>query len=311
MRHGNSGVITNIQQYSLHDGPGIRTTVFMKGCPLRCRWCCNPETQTPELELSYAVNKCIGKTACGWCENVCPSKAISFFNKNSSDSSNDESNKSKNIFDFLVDTASDEKATAIINRTCCTRCFRCVDICPSRALRREGREVTVAEVLATVEEQSVFYRYGGGGLTLSGGEPLHQPDFLFALLEEARRRNLNTAMETCGYAPYQVLERAAQSLDALFFDIKSIDDRKHRAFTGVSNSIILQNYTRLRREFPQLQITVRTPVVKGFNDKTSEQSSIRSYCLPHPHTTFEALTYHRFGEPKYQLLGRRYSVNNE
>jgi len=192
----------------------------------------------------------------------------------------------------------------MISRARCTECFKCVAVCPSRALGREGRVVTVAEVLAAVEEQSIFYNYGGGGLTVSGGEPLHQPDFLFSLLEEAKRRTLNVAMETCGYAPYPFLARAAQSLDALFFDIKSVDERKHREFTGVSNRLILKNFTRLRHDFPALQITVRTPVIPGFNDRPEEQNSILEYALPHPFTAFEALPYHRFGEPKYKLLGR-------
>ncbi|OAV69812.1 4-hydroxyphenylacetate decarboxylase activating enzyme [Bacteroidales bacterium Barb6] len=278
-RLGKKGIITNIQQYSLHDGPGIRTTVFFKGCPLRCRWCCNPETQAAAPELSYVERKCICKQECGWCAGVCPTEALSF--------------------------AANGKAQ--INRARCTSCFECVRICPSQALRREGQAMSVADVLAAVEEQSVFYREGKGGLTVSGGEPLSQPKFLLALLEEAKHQNLNTAMETSGYGEYAVLAQAMRYLDTLFFDIKSLDEAKHQDYTTVSNRRIVENLTQLRRDYPNAYITVRTPVIHGLNDLPEEQTAIRAYVRQMPNTAFEALPCHRFGEPKYATLGREYT----
>lgn len=272
-----TALIYNIQPYSLHDGPGIRTVVFFKGCPLRCLWCCNPESQKFAPEISYVKRKCIGQKACGACEKSCPYQAVSF----------------------------DADTRAYINREHCTECLQCARVCPSAAIRVEGVEMKVSEILDIVEKDSVFYRHGGG-LTVSGGEPLAQSPFLIELLREAQKRRLDTAIETCGFAQYAVLQAAARFLDTIIFDIKSINNEKHVRYTGQSNRIILDNFLKLCADYPQLPKLVRTPVIPGFNDLPADREDILSFIAGKPNVTHEALPYHRFGVGKYAALGRKY-----
>ena len=271
-----TGTICNIQRYSLHDGPGIRTVVFFKGCPLRCRWCCNPETQNPQPEISYLRSKCIGKTGCGFCENVCGSGAVEF----------------------------DKQGGAVIEREKCVNCLRCAEICPSKAIRAEGRAVTASEILDATERDAVFYR-DDGGLTISGGEPLMQGAFLLDVLEEAKRRKISTALETCGFGEYGLLRQAAALLNGILYDIKSMDPETHQIWTGRDNALILENFRRLCQDIPALSKTVRIPVIPGFND--SEIAKIQSFLSGFPNVSCEALSYHRFGVGKYAALGREYA----
>lgn len=275
------GIIFNIQRYSLHDGPGIRTVVFLKGCPLCCRWCCNPESQNPRPEISFYPSKCIGNASCGFCEKACDFDAIGF----------------------------DAGGTAVIDRAKCTQCRRCAAKCPAKAIRTEGRTVTADQVIDEVEKEAVFYRGQAGGITISGGEPLAQGEFLLALLREAKRRRIPAAMETCGFGDYSVLRRAAPMLDTVLYDIKSLNDERHLQWTGQSNRIILGNFKRLCEDFPSLPKMVRTPVIPGFNDDAEEVKKILLYLHGRPSVVFEALPYHRFGVGKYAALGREYSVH--
>jgi pyruvate formate lyase activating enzyme len=274
-------LVTQIQRYSIHDGPGIRTVVFFKGCPLRCRWCCNPETQNASPELSLSVQRCIGKTACGYCADVCPAGAAFF----------------------------SQDGAPQIDRMKCTCCFRCVSSCPAGARRVEGEQKTADEILDWVEKDAPFYNHGNGGLTLSGGEPLSQGDFLIHLLKKAKQRRLNVAMETCGYGEYALLREVAGYLDVLLFDIKSLDREKHIACTGKSNDLILHNFERLCADFPGLDKWVRTPVIPGFNDAPEDVRDILAFLHHRPNVRFKALPYHRFGEEKYRALGRPYEIN--
>jgi len=274
------GRIYNIQRYSLHDGPGIRTMVFLKGCPMRCRWCCNPESQNPQLEISYLKSKCIGRMSCGYCQKVCKKDAISF----------------------------DLQAHASIDRNKCDNCLLCAENCPAEAIRIEGWTVTAEDVLDEVEKESVFYRDSTGGLTISGGEPLAQSDFLLALLREAKKRRIGTAIETCGFGDYEVLKQAALLLDTVFYDIKSLNDEKHRAWTEQSNTLILDNFEKLCIDYPALPKVVRTPIIPDFNDSDEEIEQIRSFVQNKPGVTFETLPYHRYGAGKYLALGRKCSV---
>jgi len=274
------GRISNIQRYSLHDGPGIRTVVFLKGCPLRCRWCCNPESQNPHQEVSYFKSKCIGEQACGYCQNVCRQGAVSF----------------------------DAKGRAVIDRNKCDSCLHCAKNCPAKAIRIEGRTATAEEVLNEVEKDSVFYRDSAGGITVSGGEPLAQSDFLLALLREAKKRRIGTAIETCGFGHYDVLKQAALLTDTVYYDIKSLNNEKHREWTGQSNALIMENFQKLCIDFPALPKVVRTTIIPGFNDSAEEIEQIQSFLKDKSGVTFEMLPYHRFGVGKYVALGRKYTV---
>lgn len=284
-----AGTVFNIQKYSVHDGPGIRTIVFFKGCPLRCRWCSNPESQFSGPELAFNAVRCLNTMKCGACMDICPRQAISVPGKN---------------------------GIPEINREACrtSDCgFPCAERCHAGALNVFGRTATVGEILHEVQKEAVFYQRSSGGLTISGGEPCAQPEFLLALLREAEKSYLNTAMETCGCAPYEVLHSAASLLDTLIFDIKHTDPAIHKQHTGMDNVRILSNLRRVATEFPELNILVRTPIIPGFND-TGE--AVHAVCdvveeLPGPsRITYEMLAYHRLGTQKYAQLGRRYPMEN-
>lgn len=280
------GIVFNLQPYSLHDGSGIRTVVFLKGCPLRCRWCSNPESQNFYPEVGVFPEKCIAGKGCDWCVSACPETALSL-----------------------------ETGAVVLDRGLCTRCLRCAEECPAGALTVYGTSMSVGDVLDAVERDAAFYRHGGGGMTLSGGEPLAQPEFALSLLREAGRRRIRTDMETCGCCEEEDLRRAAPLLDHIFFDIKLVENEAHLRETGGSNRRILQNLKMLFREFPDLPKTIRTPVIPGVNDSPEQLASIRTFLeeasvvdgvgLPF---TYELLPYHRFGVGKYRALGRGYPM---
>jgi pyruvate formate lyase activating enzyme len=275
------GLVFNIQKFSLHDGSGIRTLVFLKGCPLACRWCSNPESQSFAPELAYNAEKCIGTDECGECRPVCASGAIG--------------------------ERGDGKVE--IDRGLCDDCGECVDRCPSRALELFGKSMSVDEVIGVVEEDGGFYARSGGGLTVSGGEPLSQAAFVSRLLQRARGRGIDTALETSGLCGWTDLREACAHLDQLFFDVKCLDPARHERGAGVANAVILANLRRVCEEFPELAITVRTPVVPGFNDSAEEIGAIARFLEAlRGDLCYELLPYHRFGEVKYRQLGRAYPL---
>ncbi len=280
---GGAGLIFNIQRFSLHDGSGIRTLVFLKGCPLACPWCSNPEGRSFTPDLAYRPAKCIGTEACGLCMEACREGAIS--------------------------PGKDGKVE--IDRTACTSCGLCVEACPSLALERFGKRMTVEEVLGVVEEDGAFYARSGGGLTLSGGEAMSQPRFAVALLRAARARGLGTALETTGLCRWEDLEAACAELGELFFDVKILDPGRHREVTGVENEAILANLKRVCEGFPGLRIVVRTPIVPGFNNAEEEVSAVVDFLngLARP-VEYELLPYHGFGAPKYEQLGLEYALQD-
>jgi pyruvate formate lyase activating enzyme len=273
-------MVFNIQRYSLHDGPGIRTLVFLKGCPLHCPWCSNPESQRFGPEMAYNQSKCIGPQECGLCLRECPSGA----------------------------TRESPADVLCCDRSRCRECFGCARVCPAQARNVFGKRLSVNEVIDAVEGDGLFYGRSGGGMTISGGEPLAQPEFTSALLREARRRRINTSLETCGYAGWDDLREACGHLDSILYDIKSLDPGKHQAHTGVSNERILDNFLKMAQAFPGLAKHVRTPLIPGFNDTPAEILAIVDFISKIPAISYELLAYHRLGQPKYGYLGREYGL---
>ncbi|HAS90389.1 MAG TPA: glycyl-radical enzyme activating protein [Desulfovibrio sp.] len=278
MSNPNEGIIFNIQNFSVHDGAGIRTIVFMKGCPLRCAWCSNPESQLMKPQLAFNPMKCLGTEKCTSCIRNCPEGAIS----------------------------ASENGVIAMDPEKCVRCHTCADNCAPGALNVYGKNMAVRDVIDEVEKEAAFYSRSGGGMTLSGGEALSQPEFAVALLREARRRRIKTAMETCGYARYEDLKAACGYLNELIIDIKAFNDDVHKKGTGVSNSRILENFKQLVKDFPELPILVRTPVIPEFNDNAEEIKKIIDFIPVQGNITYELLPYHRMGQPKYEYLGMEF-----
>ena len=271
------GMVFNVQKYSVHDGPGIRTIVFLKGCSLSCRWCSNPESQQREPELAFNAGRCLGVSKCGHCIVACPHGSITL--------------------------GEDDKLN--INRSRCASCHMpCAAACPAQGLLVYGKQRTVDDVLNVVEQDMAFYARSGGGLTLSGGEPLLQSEFAVALLREARARRIKTAVETCGMVSAETIRAAAEYLNYVLFDIKHMDSALHEAQTGLPNRRILENFRILAEEFPDLPILARTPIIPGFNDSEKAIDAIAGFLKPFERVEYEMLPYHRLGTQKYQFLDR-------
>lgn len=277
------GTVFNVQKYSVHDGPGIRTIVFLKGCPLSCAWCSNPESQMLRPELAYNTGRCLSLDKCQRCVEVCIKSAIS--------------------------SAPDKKL--LIDRNMCQDCsMPCASACPAQGLLVYGKEQSVAEVLQIVEQDSVFYRRSGGGMTLSGGEPLLQKDFAVALLREARKRRIKTAIETCAMVPWANFEEVAPYLSTVLFDLKHMDSNQHEQHTGRPNTIILENFKKFCTNFPDIPLLARTPLIPGFNDTPEAVRAIAEFIKPYSHVTYEMLPYHRLGTQKYTFLARTCSMQD-
>ena len=267
-----TGTVFNIQSYSLHDGPGIRTVVFLKGCPLRCGWCANPESQEPYPEVFFDREKCLSSQGCTFCK---PIGGIDSFD------------------------------AAEFNQRAKGECAAFESICPCKALSVYGKKMTVKEVIDRVETESAFYG-DEGGMTLSGGEPFMQSEFALELLREARQRHILTAAETCGMVSKDVMREAAGLLDYILYDIKLLDEQRHILHTRCSNRQILENLEMLFEEFPKLHKRIRTPVITTVNDSEEDISAIVSFLRGRENYSYELLPYHRFGVKKYAMLGRSY-----
>ncbi len=279
-----TGVVYSIQKYSVHDGPGIRTIVFLKGCPLSCKWCSNPESQLPNPQIAYNPNKCLGTNECKRCLDVCPNNAIK-----------------------TTGPDTDYKVTL----DGCKNCLTCAEHCPSGALNIYGEVKTVAQVLDTVEQDAIFYARSGGGMTISGGEPLYQANFAIPLLREAKKRRIKTAIECCGYVADKALLEAAEYLNTLLFDVKSLNDEKLKEYAGVTGERIVENLQKVAAQFPKLSMILRTPIVPGFNDRDEDIIQILDFLdtLPNKERiVYELLPYHRLGQPKYTYIGREYPL---
>lgn len=268
-----AGVIFNLQRFSIHDGPGIRTTVFLKGCPLNCSWCHNPESQHPRPEVLFWSDRC---SDCQRCLASCPAQAI--------------------------------VAPGQVDRERCSGCGRCASACPRAARELVGRVTSVDEVLAELQKDEVFYDQSAGGVTFSGGEPLAQPEFLQALLAGCKRCYWHTAVDTSGYAPWTLLSALLPLVDLWLYDLKLLDDAAHRQQTGVSNQLILQNLTRLLAAGANVE--VRVPVVPGVNDRPGDWQALVAFLRPLAVRGVKLLGYHRYGQEKYRRLGLAYPLES-
>jgi pyruvate formate lyase activating enzyme len=273
-----TGTVFNIQKYSLHDGPGIRTTVFLKGCPLRCWWCHNPEGMSPDPEILVAEGRC---TACGRCHDACP-----------------QGGARPGGQDLAVQAA-------------CVRCGECVEACPTQARQLLGQQMTVNEVVAEIEKDHIFYDDSQGGVTFSGGEPFAQAPFLLELLQKCRQREIHTAVDTTGFVGQTALLAASRWTNLFLYDIKILDDARHRRYTGVSNALILENLKLLGQEHGN--IWVRVPIVPGLNDADEDLEATVRFAASVPGVKqVNLLTYHHTGAYKFLRLGKPYlaeSVN--
>lgn len=251
---------------------------FLKGCPLHCRWCSNPESQHRKPELAWNAGRCLGLAKCGHCYKTCTKGAIT----------------------------PTEDGAPHVNRELCGDCERlCADACPAQGMIVYGKKRTAKDVLDTVEQDMAFYARSGGGMTLSGGEPLAQKDFATALLRQARKRRMKTAIETCGMVPEDNIRSAAPYLNSALFDIKHIDSAIHKEATGAENGPILRNFQILSEEFPKIPVLARTPIIPGFNDDKEVIAQIADFLKPFPNVRYEMLPYHRLGTQKYQFLSRK------
>ncbi|HUT61882.1 MAG TPA: glycyl-radical enzyme activating protein [Phycisphaerae bacterium] len=281
-----TGTVLNIQRYCSHDGPGTRTNVFLKGCTLRCKWCSNPESIRPKPELSYDPKLCKGKE-CSLClKDPFPKGAFYFADGD----------------DATVKVNWD--LTSGIDSVMC-------EVCPTGALEMFGKTMTVDEVLEEVEKDASFYQSTGGGITLSGGECLLQPDFSAALLKGAHERGINTAIETAGNVPWEYMEKVLQHVDTMLHDHKLTDPERHKKWIGASNKRTLENFKRAYETFPDIDFIARTPLIPGVTADESHIRAVLDFIRPHKNVIdYELLPYHRFGLAKYVHLGKVYELDD-
>jgi pyruvate formate lyase activating enzyme len=266
--------VSRIERGAVHDGPGLRTVVYLKGCPLRCLWCHSPETQSYEPEVFLYRDRCI---SCGACIDRCPRQAASL--------------------------AEDG---CHVDRTRCAVCASCADVCPTGARVVVGQAMRLQEVLDSILRDRVFFDQSGGGVTLSGGEPLLQPGFALALLERCRQEGVRTAVETCGLVSRAVLLAAAERTDLFLFDVKIIDERRHRELTALSNDRILDNLRALAGV--HRDVIVRFPLLPGLNDDPEALSALGTFVRSTGLQRINVLPYHRAGIAKYDRLDRTYAL---
>jgi len=267
-----NGMIFDIKKYAIHDGPGIRTTVFLKGCPLHCWWCHNPESQSSEKEIFFNPEKCLDD--CTDCILACPNQAIT------------KDNLGINI-----------------NKSQCQLTGECAEVCPTKALRIIGRRISVEDCLIEIEKDQVFYRNSKGGVTFSGGEPLAQVQFLANLLERCHHRDIHTVVDTCGYASFEKFEKIMDKVDLFLYDLKMMDEEKHIKTTGASNRLILDNLKKLGKSGNKIHI--RIPLIPEVNDthENAQKTALFLKTVPGIHR-INLLPYHKAGNQKYLNLKR-------
>lgn len=273
---GRTGIVFNIQRYSIHDGPGIRTTVFLKGCPLRCKWCANPESMTPNPEIFFREEQC---DLCGKCLDTCVLNAII---------------KGEN--------------SVKIDRSKCNNCMKCLEVCHDGIITSMGKSITVEEVVEEVLRDELFYNNSGGGVTLSGGEPLYQAKFTLNILKGCKDNSLHTALDTTGYAKWEKLDKILNFTDLVLYDIKHLDDNIHQKGTGVSNELILHNFEKIIKK--GTKIWVRVPVIPNFNYFSQYLEDLANFLSQKPIEKVSLLKYHEWGKHKYKYLNIKYPLDN-
>lgn len=270
----NQPLILNIQKYSIHDGEGIRTTVFFKGCPLRCIWCHNPESQDFGPELLYDASKCVG---CGACAAVCPNQANQIFER-----------------------------AAVLDRSKCSSCGKCVEVCLGQARELSGRAYSIEELIQELEKDRAFYEESGGGITLSGGEVLAQPmDYIQPLVMKLFEKGYSVFIDTCGDVPYERFEKILPYTDTFLYDIKTMSDQKHRDYTGTGNERILENLRKLSED--GARIVLRLPLMDGLNTESEDLFPLLNLLKSGVRVAkINLLPYHHTGKSKYDRLDRPY-----
>jgi pyruvate formate lyase activating enzyme len=279
-----TGKIYDIQGFSVQDGPGIRTTVFLKGCPLRCPWCHSPESQQFYAQLSWISVRCIGVALCGKCLGACPKGAIS---------------PGKVIRHAVT---REELQHVRVDRGLCDNCGSCAAVCHPKALYICGTDYTVEELLKRLRKDMPFYEHSGGGVTISGGEPLSQAEFTLQLARRLKECSIHTALDTSGYAPGEIVDRFLPFTDLFLYDLKHMDSEQHRIVTGVRNEWILENARRIADSGGKLQI--RIPLIPDFNDSQRNIAETGEFCrsLGDALTVIQLLPYHNLGVMKHQRI---------
>lgn len=278
----NKGVIFNIQRFTIHDGPGVRTELFLKGCPLRCKWCGNPESFSPKIQLGVYSSKCIGEDKCGLCKSVCSSHDALKFN---------------------------EGQLVQIKEENCAECLKCADLCPSEAIRAWGYELSVEECMTIIRKDRGYYDRSGGGITVSGGEPLLQSDFVADLFKACKAEGIHTCLESTFYGEWSNIEKILPYTDLLISDIKHMDSRIHKQYTRVSNDKILRNLKKLSEN--HLELILRVPVIPEVNDDMVNMEATADFILNELGNrvrTLQLLSYMRLGQEKYTSLGIPYPM---
>ena len=280
----NLGTVLNVQRFTLHDGPGIRTEFFLKGCPLRCDWCGNPESFNRHIEVGVYQNKCISSQKCGSCKELCHDPKMLIF--------------------------SDSKLEKI-DRNKCTSCLGCSDDCPSEAIKQWGKSMSVDECMKIILKDKGFYERSGGGVTISGGEPLLQSDFVLALFKACKQEGIHTCLESSFYSNWNKIDKLLPYTDLFISDIKLMDRNLHKKHTGVDNQKILKNLKQLSKT--EKEIILRIPVIPSVNDNFDNIEATANFIVNEmlgKVRTLQLLSFMRLGEEKYESLGLPYNMKD-
>lgn len=276
------GIVFNIQRFTIHDGPGLRTELFLKGCPMRCQWCSNPESWVPHIQVGVYKTKCISHKKCGACEEVCPHAGTLQFVRGK---------------------------LAAIDRSQCTDCLACYNECPSDALKQWGKSMSVEECMKEIRKDQGYYERSGGGVTVSGGEPLMQSSFVAELFQACKQEGIQTCCESTFYTDWEEIEKILPYTDILISDIKHMDTQVHQHYTGAPNEKILDNLKRLAAQ--GREIILRLPVIPGVNDDQKNIEATADFILHEMGgkiRTLQLLSFMRLGEEKYASLGIPYPM---